>query len=84
MNAVLRRTKKGAKSAALRSGPIELVADEMRVFFNGKNFILSRNEFLLLKHFMENVGKVLSRDDIITVVWGEDCYIVVDFLFTIR
>ena len=36
---------------------------------------LSKNEFLLLKHFLENRGKVLGRDGIIRSVWGEDYYI---------
>lgn len=77
MNAVLRRANKGkaAKSIILKNGPIEMVADEMKVSFEGKSAELSKNEFLLLKYFLENLGKVLSRDDIIKKVWGEDYYI---------
>ncbi len=77
MNAVLRRTQKnsGAKSAPLKNGAIEMVASEMKVTFDGTAAELSKNEFLLLKYFLENVGKILSRDEIIKTVWGEDYYI---------
>lgn len=77
MNAVLRRTQKSAvkKSAILRNGCLEMVADEMKVAFKGANTELSKNEFLLLKFFLENTGKILSRDEIIKNVWGEDYYI---------
>lgn len=77
MKAVLRRTQKksGAKSVVLKNGSLEMVADEMRVNFDGEAVELSKNEFLFLKYFLENAGKILSRDDIIKKVWGEDYYI---------
>ena len=77
INAVLRRTQKGAgaKSLVLKNGAIEMIANEMKVTFDGAAVEVSKNEFLLLKYFLENVGKVLSRDDIIKTVWGEDYYI---------
>ena len=75
MNAVLRRSQSKAKSSVLKNGPIEMIADEMKVFFNEEAVELSKNEFLLLKYFLENAGKILSRDEIIKKVWGEDYYI---------
>ena len=75
MNAVLRRTNKSAKSYILKNGSIEMIADEMKVTYKGKNIELSKNEFLLLKYFLENTGKILNRDEIIKTVWGEDYYI---------
>ena len=77
MNAVLRRTakSKAAKSVLLKNGSIEMIADEMKVSLGGNTVELSKNEFLLLKYFLENTGKILSRDEIIKKVWGEDYYI---------
>ena len=75
MNAVLRRGKKGNSKSILKNGSIEMKADEMKVTFGEKACELSKNEFLLLKYFLENVGKILSRDEIIKTVWGEDYYI---------
>ena len=77
MNAVLRRSQKniGQKSELLKNGPLEMVAREMKVTFGDRPTELSKNEFLLLKYFLENVGKILSRDEIIKTVWGEEYYI---------
>ncbi len=76
INAVLRRLrKKGSGSLVIKNGPLEMIADQMKVTFNGQAQELSKNEFLLLKYFMEKTGKVLTRDEIIKTVWGEDYYI---------
>ena len=77
MNAVLRRSQKniGQKSELLKNGPLEMVASEMKVTFGDRPTELSKNEFLLLKYFLENIGKILSRDEIIKTVWGEEYYI---------
>lgn len=75
MNAVLRRTHKTKTKSVLKNGKIEMTAEEMKVTFEGTATELSKNEFLLLKYFLENLGKILSRDEIIKTVWGEDYYI---------
>ncbi|WP_294428013.1 response regulator transcription factor [uncultured Treponema sp.] len=77
MNAVLRRSQKKSSVVrnVLKNGLIEMIADEMKVIFEEKSVELSKNEFLLLKYFLENTGKVLSRDEIIKKVWGEDYFI---------
>ncbi len=77
MNAVLRRTSNnsGPKSLLLKNGGIEMIADEMKASIDNNPVELSKNEFLLLKYFLENIGKILSRDEIIKRVWGEDYYI---------
>ena len=75
MNAVLRRSQKSSSSLILKNGNLEMKADEMKVTFNGEGHELSKNEFLLLKYFLENQEKVLSREEIIKKVWGEDYYI---------
>lgn len=75
MNAVLRRTNKTKTKSVLKNGKIEMTAEEMKVTFEGNTTELSKNEFLLLKYFLENLGKILSRDEIIKTVWGEDYYI---------
>lgn len=80
INAILRRMKKSEKARSLlQNGKIRMIADEMKVTFeeNGssKNIELSKNEFLLLKFFLQNKDKILSRNEIINKVWGEDIYI---------
>lgn len=39
---------------------------------DGKEVSLNHKEFELLKYFMENHGKVLSREKLLTEVWGYD------------
>ena len=77
INAVLRRAQKTAVTASvpLTNGAITMIADKMKVTFNETAVELSKNEFLLLKYFLENVGKVLGRDEIIKTVWGENYFI---------
>ena len=75
MNAVLRRANKSKTKSVLKNGAISMTADEMKVTFGDDAIDLSKNEFLLLKYFLENVGKILGRDEIIRTVWGEDYFI---------
>ena len=86
INAVLRRTQAVVtKPAELKNGTIVMTIDEMKVIKSDKKegtaqttveqIELSKNEFFLLKLFLENQEKILSRDQIIQLVWGEDYYI---------
>ena len=83
INAVLRRTQAVVtKLAELKNGTIVMTIDEMKVLKTDKKkatppeqIELSKNEFFLLKLFLENQEKILSRDQIIQLVWGEDYYI---------
>ena len=86
INAVLRRTQAVVnKPAELKNGTIVMTIDEMKVVKSDKKegtaqttmdqIELSKNEFFLLKLFLENQEKILSRDQIIQLVWGEDYYI---------
>lgn len=80
INAILRRVKKSESAKSiLQNGKIKMFPDEMKVILeeNGssKNVFLSKNEFLLLKFFLQNKDKILSRNEIINKVWGEDIYI---------
>ncbi len=76
MNAVLRRVQpsKGSKNK-LQNREIELNLESMSVLIKGENLSLSKTEFMMLKFFMENTGKVLSRDTIIDAVWGKNHFI---------
>ena len=78
INAILRRTQKAGANQndlVLKNGKIKMIASQMKVYFAGNETELSKNEFLLLKYFLENVSKILTRDEIIKNVWGEDYYI---------
>ena len=42
---------------------------------NGSEVHLGPTEFRLLRHFLENPGRVFSREQILDAVWGRDIYI---------
>ena len=53
-----------------RFGDVEVKIRSAVVSRDGKPVKLSAREFTLLKHFIENRGDVLSRDELLDAVWG--------------
>lgn len=54
----------------LKSGPFKLNLRAREVHKNGAKVELTQIEYGILKTFMQNVGKALSRDDLLEMVWG--------------
>ena len=71
--AVMRRNEANDEPLKLRG--IELNRDSLEVRVHKERIALSKIEYLLLKTFIENKNVVLSRDKIISAVWGENHYI---------
>lgn len=67
VNAALRRKR---RDSAITRGGVTLDCDTMTVTLNGERLELNRKEFELLKFFMENAGKVLTRETLLTEIWG--------------
>ena len=59
-------------SVELRSGPFILNTRNRTLERSGERLKLTQIEYLLMKLFMENPGKAMSREDILTAVWGAD------------
>ncbi|MDR8413369.1 response regulator transcription factor [Nonomuraea sp. 3-1Str] len=73
IRAVLRRTRRGAPLPnRLRSGDLELDVETHEVWRNGLPVRLSPTEFRLLRYFMLNTGRVLSKTQILDHVWNGD------------
>lgn len=68
INAALRRNR--ALNKKLSVGDLEINLDTMEVFLSGNRLELNRKEFELLKYFMKNAGRVLSREELLTEIWG--------------
>lgn len=76
MRAVLRRSAKVATEAkSFKIRDLELNCDSMKVTLKGEVIELSKTEYLMLKLLMEKKNQVLSRDQMIDDVWGEDHFI---------
>ena len=43
--------------------------------WNDQKIELTRNEFRILRTLMENRGKIVSRDTLMTRLWEDDCYV---------
>ncbi len=71
VRALLRRTARAeARGATLRYGPITIDLDRHVVTAGGGEVQLTAKEFLLLQYFVEHRGRVLTRDRLLTDVWG--------------
>ena len=71
VKAVLRRQNEThIKSGHLKYETIEIDLESYSVLDNGTLVTLTLKEFELLKHFVENTGKVLSRDQLLVHLWG--------------
>lgn len=74
IKAVLRRTAPKMSKNILSTGKLLVNLDEHSVFANGEKVVLTFKEFELLRIFMENPGRVFSRDILLEKVWGADYY----------
>jgi two-component system OmpR family response regulator len=74
IRAVLRRSSAGPEPAQARMAfaDIELDDDTHEVWKGGAEVPLSPTEFKLLRYFMENAGRVLSKAQILDHVWHYD------------
>jgi DNA-binding response OmpR family regulator len=69
--ALLRRTSRvPAPAAALTYGTLSLDPDRHLVTSEGREITLAAKEFLLLHYLIQHRGRVLSRDLLLTNVWG--------------
>lgn len=57
---------------ALTAGPLSMDVERHEVTVNGTVVELTKREFDLLRHLLENKGRVLSREALLDQVWGFD------------
>lgn len=72
IKAVLRRTKPKETAKLLRVGNLELNFETYTVLVNKEHVQLTLKEYKLLYTFMENIGRVFTRDQLLEIVWGMD------------
>ena len=59
-------------SAEISSGPFLLNTRNRTLEKDGQRLKLTQIEYQLMRLFMENPGKAMSREDILSAVWGSD------------
>ena len=68
--ALLRRAARTAPSGPLTYGPISIDVEKHNVMLDGEEVRLTAKEFLLLQYLLQHKGRVLSRDLLLSDVWG--------------
>ncbi len=77
IEALLRRTGNvdhTSKSDQLSYRDIVLNTELYQVFYHEQEIILTPKEFKILQTFLMNIGKVMSRERLLEIVWGYDYY----------
>ena len=72
IRAALRKRSSARAGAVLSAGPLEMDVDKHSVTVKGQGVELTKKEFDLLHHLLENKGRVLSREALLDSVWGFD------------
>ena len=72
IKAVLRRSMLKEELNVLLAGKLELNLNEHTVTVSGKRVQLTLNEFEMLRLFMEHIGRVYTRDQLLSKIWGAD------------
>ncbi len=72
VKAVLRRAAPKEDARILRVGQLELNVGEHTVFADGERIALTLKEYEMLRLFMDNLGKVFTRDQLLEHIWDAD------------
>jgi DNA-binding response OmpR family regulator len=72
IGALLRRTTRGRadKDGRATHGGITIDREQHVVTVQGHEVVLTAKEFLLLEYFVQHPGRVLTRDRLLSEVWG--------------
>ncbi len=68
----LERRSRGATVNLIRYGAIELDTSALAVTVNGQAVELQRREFMVLRKLLENIGAVMSRQQLVDNIYGWD------------
>ena len=72
VGAVLRRVRPALAGEQLTYADIEMETEAHRVRRGGRPVQLGPTEFRLLRHLMENPGRVFSRERLLDAIWPRD------------
>ncbi len=78
IKSVLRRAKGGsdAAEAALSCKTLVLNADKKLCTIDGEEVALTKKEFEILRLFLQNKGRIFSREEILSKVWEDDVLVI--------
>jgi DNA-binding response OmpR family regulator len=74
VRAVLRRARRSPTIEQIYFGDVSVDFQKMEVFRTGRAVALTPQEFKMLKYFSQNAERVVSRDQLLSDVWGYNSY----------
>jgi DNA-binding response OmpR family regulator len=74
VRAVLRRSERPAAGDRYSFNEVSVDFPKMELRRAGQPVAMTPQEFKILKYFAQNQGRVISRDELLNVVWGYSCY----------
>jgi DNA-binding response OmpR family regulator len=72
--AMLARRTGGAGEAVIRLGPLSLNTETYQVFVSGRVLDLTFKEFEVLRFLIQRPGRVFTRGELLSEVWGYNFY----------
>jgi DNA-binding response OmpR family regulator len=74
VQAAMRRANRSRPNVSLSFGEVMVDFSKMQVSRAGKLVMLTAHEFKLLRFFLENAERVLTREELLNDVWGYNFY----------
>ncbi|WP_419903113.1 phosphate regulon transcriptional regulator PhoB [Kiloniella sp.] len=75
IRAIMRRSKPETVTESLSFEDINMDLAAYKVYRGEREVHLGPTEFKLLRHLMQNPGRVFSREQLLDSVWGHDVYV---------
>lgn len=72
VQSILRRVSPQPKHNVLHFAELTVDTDAFQVRVGGQDILLTPNEVKMLAYFIENAGVVLSRERLLSAIWGYD------------
>ncbi len=64
------------KDDVIKHGVLEISRSQFKVFINKKEVFFPKKEFEVLAYLVRHAGKVVTREMLLTNIWGADVYVV--------
>lgn len=75
INALLRRVSEYSQEEADNHGGISLINESMKLKYKEEIIELTKNEYRILKILLSNIGKVVTREDILEALWDDTTFV---------
>lgn len=75
INALLRRVSEYSQEEAYSHGGISLINESMKLKYKEELIELTKNEYRILKILLSNIGKVVTREDMLEALWDDTTFV---------